>query len=122
MRSESTSALGQPRLTNPTLGCCRDMRRRREKVRNYTGWPGSARRRDAAQPLRRREMPLRGRPTPRRRIAGLEDAMGEWIHIDTAAGPVRAWFARPDKPARGALVVLQEIFGVNPHIRAVADG
>src|SRR5690606_26777804 len=24
--------------------------------------------------------------------------------------------------ARGALVVLQEIFGVNPHIRAVADG
>lgn len=48
--------------------------------------------------------------------------MGEWIHLDTAAGPVRAWLARPDKPPRGAVIVLQEIFGVNAHIRAVADG
>ena len=30
--------------------------------------------------------------------------------------------ARPPGPARGAVVVLQEIFGVNAHIRAVADG
>lgn len=29
--------------------------------------------------------------------------------------------ARPAQPARGAIVVLQEIFGVNSHIRAVAD-
>ncbi len=48
--------------------------------------------------------------------------MGDWIHLDTAAGPVRAWLARPEKPARGAVIVLQEIFGVNAHIRAVADG
>ena len=48
--------------------------------------------------------------------------MGEWIPLDSAAGPVRAWLARPEKPPRGAVIVLQEIFGVNPHIRAVADG
>ena len=48
--------------------------------------------------------------------------MGEWLPLDTAAGQVRAWCARPDKPAHGAVVVLQEIFGVNPHIRGVTDG
>ena len=48
--------------------------------------------------------------------------MGEWIQLDTAAGPVRAWLARPEKPPRGSVIVLQEIFGVNAHIRAVADG
>ena len=48
--------------------------------------------------------------------------MGDWIHLDTPAGPVRAWLARPDKPPRGAVIVLQEIFGVNAHIRAVTDG
>lgn len=48
--------------------------------------------------------------------------MGEWFPLDTAAGPVRAWFSRPSTPPRGAVVVLQEIFGVNAHVRAVADG
>lgn len=48
--------------------------------------------------------------------------MGDWIQLETAAGPVRAWRASPRAPARGAVVVLQEIFGVNPHIRSVADG
>ncbi|MBN8261344.1 MAG: dienelactone hydrolase family protein [Xanthomonadales bacterium] len=48
--------------------------------------------------------------------------MGDWIPLDTAAGPVSAWLARPGKPPRGAAIVLQEIFGVNPHIRSVADG
>jgi carboxymethylenebutenolidase len=33
-----------------------------------------------------------------------------------------AYRAEPDGPARGAVVVIQEIFGVNSHIRAVADG
>jgi carboxymethylenebutenolidase len=33
-----------------------------------------------------------------------------------------AWLAPAVGPARGALVVLQEIFGVNSHIRAVTDG
>lgn len=33
-----------------------------------------------------------------------------------------AYVAQPAGPAKGAIVVLQEIFGVNSHIRAVADG
>jgi len=33
----------------------------------------------------------------------------------------QAWLAPPQGPVRGAVVVLQEIFGVNAHIRAVAD-
>jgi carboxymethylenebutenolidase len=33
-----------------------------------------------------------------------------------------AWLAAPAGPPRGAVVVGQEIFGVNRHIRAVADG
>lgn len=33
-----------------------------------------------------------------------------------------AYVAQPPGAARGAIVVLQEVFGVNSHIRAVADG
>ncbi|KNZ33318.1 MAG: carboxymethylenebutenolidase [Methylibium sp. NZG] len=33
-----------------------------------------------------------------------------------------AYVAQPAGTPRGALVVVQEIFGVNPHIRSVADG
>jgi carboxymethylenebutenolidase len=33
-----------------------------------------------------------------------------------------AWLAPPKGPVRGAVLVLQEIFGVNAHIREVADG
>lgn len=33
-----------------------------------------------------------------------------------------AYLAQPAGPAKGAVIVLQEIFGVNAHIRAVADG
>jgi carboxymethylenebutenolidase len=32
-----------------------------------------------------------------------------------------AWLAAPSGPARGAVVIAQEIFGVNHHIRRVAD-
>lgn len=50
--------------------------------------------------------------------------MGQWIDLETAHGPMRAWQARPDdstgKPVAG-LVVVQEIFGVTAHIRDVAD-
>jgi carboxymethylenebutenolidase len=46
--------------------------------------------------------------------------MPRWIDLDTAHGPVRAWRAEPAGPARGGIVVLQEIFGVNPHVRDVA--
>ncbi|MFM2112597.1 MAG: hypothetical protein RLZZ271_1257, partial [Pseudomonadota bacterium] len=32
-----------------------------------------------------------------------------------------AWAAQPDAQPRAGVVVIQEIFGVNPHIRSVAD-
>jgi carboxymethylenebutenolidase len=49
--------------------------------------------------------------------------MGEWIQLTAADGHAfPAYVARPAGPTRGAVVVLQEIFGVNSHIRAVADG
>lgn len=48
--------------------------------------------------------------------------MGHWIELQTAHGAVAAWSAEPLGAARGGLVVIQEIFGVNAHIRSVADG
>lgn len=48
--------------------------------------------------------------------------MSRWIEIDTPHGSIAAWESLPDGRARGALVVIQEIFGVNAHIRSVADG
>lgn len=45
------------------------------------------------------------------------------VNLSAADGFVfPAYVARPDGPPRGGIVVLQEIFGVNAHIRAVADG
>lgn len=45
-----------------------------------------------------------------------------WIELTAADGHrLRAWAAEPDTAARGALVVLQEIFGVNAHVRSVCD-
>ena len=35
---------------------------------------------------------------------------------------ISAYEARPDGECRGAVVVVQEVFGVNSHIRSVADG
>jgi carboxymethylenebutenolidase len=51
----------------------------------------------------------------------LGQRMGTWIEIDTPHGPIAAWKALPAAAPRGALVVIQEIFGVNAHIRSVAD-
>ena len=49
--------------------------------------------------------------------------MGQFIDLAAADGTrVPAYEARPAGPARGGIVVIQEIFGVNAHIRAVADG
>ena len=45
--------------------------------------------------------------------------MSEWMSLETPSGRIRAWLAKPHVPPRGALVVVQEIFGVNKHIRAV---
>ena len=49
--------------------------------------------------------------------------MGSTIQLTAADGfSFPAYVAEPAGPAKGAIVVLQEIFGVNSHIRAVADG
>lgn len=47
--------------------------------------------------------------------------MAHWTDLDTLHGPVRAWRAEPGGPSRGAVIVLQEIFGANAHIRAVTE-
>jgi carboxymethylenebutenolidase len=39
--------------------------------------------------------------------------------VDTADGPMRCYEAVPDQEPRGAVVVIQEAFGVNPHIEDV---
>lgn len=46
--------------------------------------------------------------------------MGRWITLDTPHGPVQAWHVAPSQRPRGAVIVVQEIFGANAHIRAVA--
>jgi carboxymethylenebutenolidase len=47
------------------------------------------------------------------------------VRLDTPEGSMRAYEARPDGEARGAVIVIQEAFGVNAHIedvtRRVAD-
>ena len=46
-----------------------------------------------------------------------------WIELKPeGAGPIRAWRSDPNGRPRGGVVVVQEIFGVNAHIRSVADG
>ncbi len=49
--------------------------------------------------------------------------MGENVTLTAGDGhELAAYLARPQRAAKGALVVVQEIFGVNQHIRAVTDG
>ena len=49
--------------------------------------------------------------------------MGTMVELKAADGTtVPAYEARPAGTPRGAVVVIQEIFGVNSHIRNVADG
>jgi carboxymethylenebutenolidase len=47
--------------------------------------------------------------------------MGHGIVLDTAHGDIGAWRADPQGAVRGALVVIQEIFGVNAHMRSVVE-
>ena len=44
---------------------------------------------------------------------------GNDVLIETADGPMRLYEAKPPGEARGAIVVVQEAFGVNPHIEDV---
>jgi carboxymethylenebutenolidase len=49
--------------------------------------------------------------------------MGEFTRLMARDGhEFDAWLAPPPGTPRGAVLVLQEIFGVNAHIRAVTDG
>ena len=49
--------------------------------------------------------------------------MGEMIELTASDGHrFAAYRAEPTGPARGGVVVIQEIFGVNSHIKAVSDG
>ncbi len=47
--------------------------------------------------------------------------MGEDIRLKSAAGAIGAYLAKPTGASKGGVVVVQEIFGVNQHIRKVAD-
>jgi carboxymethylenebutenolidase len=49
--------------------------------------------------------------------------MGEWIEIETLGeeGRFAAWLSRPEGEPKAAIVVIQEIFGVNEGIRRKTD-
>lgn len=47
--------------------------------------------------------------------------MGHTVSLSTPNGHLSAWRAEPAGPPKGALVVVQEIFGLNAHIRGVVD-
>ena len=47
--------------------------------------------------------------------------MGETIKIKTSAGEMSAYVARPANPKAPALIVIQEIFGVNQVMRDMTD-
>lgn len=49
--------------------------------------------------------------------------MGQFIQLNAADGQqIPAYVAQPAGKPKGGIVVIQEIFGVNSHIRSVADG
>src|SRR4051812_39375943 len=49
--------------------------------------------------------------------------MGKFVQLKPPAGQsIPAYVAQPSGKPKGGIVVLQEIFGVNSHIRSVADG
>jgi len=53
----------------------------------------------------------------------MSDIQSEYVELSVADGStMRAWFTHPAKEeTRAGLMVFQEAFGVNPHIRSVAD-
>ncbi|WP_353068949.1 dienelactone hydrolase family protein [Tunturibacter empetritectus] len=49
--------------------------------------------------------------------------MSEWIKLKAKDGhELGAYVAKPNGEANGVLILVQEIFGINAHIRNVADG
>ena len=47
--------------------------------------------------------------------------MGHHVSISTLHGTIGGWRADPAIPAKGAVIVVQEIFGLNSHIRSVVE-
>ncbi|MET0182940.1 MAG: dienelactone hydrolase family protein [Caulobacterales bacterium] len=47
--------------------------------------------------------------------------MGEWTDVSVPAGQFKAYVARPSGTPKAAIVVIQEIFGVNRVVRGKAD-
>jgi carboxymethylenebutenolidase len=57
------------------------------------------------------------------RVLVMMEIMSDWIKLKASDGhELSAYVARPKGEAIGALVMVQEIYGVNAHIRSVADG
>jgi len=49
--------------------------------------------------------------------------MSDWVKLTAADGhELKAYVARPEGEAVGVLVLVQEIYGINAHIRSVCDG
>jgi len=53
----------------------------------------------------------------------MERTMGEWMEIEALGGEGRfaGWLARPENEPEAAIIVIQEIFGVNAGIRKKTD-
>lgn len=47
--------------------------------------------------------------------------MGQDVSLQVGAGTMDLYVAQPDGDTRGAVIVLQEAFGVNAHIRDISD-
>ena len=57
------------------------------------------------------------------RVLVMMEIMSDWIKLKASDGhELSAYVARPKGEAIGALVLVQEIYGINAHIRGVADG
>lgn len=53
----------------------------------------------------------------------MSDTKGTWIELEAKDGAsISGYRVRPSGRSRGGLLVVQEIFGVNGHIRSVAEG
>ncbi len=47
--------------------------------------------------------------------------MGQQVSISTLHGTIGGWRADPATPVKGAVIVVQEIFGLNSHIRGIVE-
>ena len=55
-------------------------------------------------------------------VGETEIRVSEWLQLKATDGSqLQAYLARPKGSIKGGLVVVQEIFGVNAHIRSIAD-